>query len=735
MSSSGSGVVDPSTARTINTGRETIGVLLGSAQKRLQHVFIAFVVGLLAGIMTMRLFVWPQLEEDLLVESANVIAQTPFDVILMQVKIGLFTGVGFAIPVLLYHARKPLQERDVIPEVDVSRLQIAAFLLLTTGLGVAGVAYAYFLFFPLMFDFLAGNAVGAGLAPKYSIVKWTEFIFFLAFSFMLAAQLPLVMSALSYTGIIPYETFRDKWKIAIMVIFVFGAFFSPPEPFTQILWAAPLLLLYGFSVYLAKTVVTMKRGREHVDVRGVFRDRWNRVLGVGVLGFAGGYAVSQFGGVAALNDGLQAVGASTRVLTMGEIFGVPPATGHLLLGAVVAVLALVVTLLYYTYVAIERAAQEVAARGHGDPSDVNLDALDAEAVRVVPPETFAAMSEEDALAAARRAMSDENDEKAQAILDRYDDVQERLEEQEGGGAGDRESGDADQSGSADASNPVQDTATGMVNAFTDDETTEDDIGGYYYDIRFVLGSLRSRAFHIVGSFMVLLAVIFGWFYYGGFADLRDDFIARIPSDVRPEAADIAWPITLHPVEALVFQVKISTVLAAVCVLPLIFYYLWPSLSERGLVAGDRRAIVVWGGGLVGGLAVGSYVGYSFVAPEIISYLVYDALSADMVISYTVSNFAWTIFLLTVGIGLLADIPVTMVLFHIGGIVSYDTMWRRWRVPVLSIFAFAALVTPNSLYTMFVISLPMVLMYGVGLALLHLVTLGGRRGRSGSAVTE
>jgi len=713
MSGSGSDIVDPDTARAIGSGRETVGVLLRSMQKRLQHVFIAFALGLVGGIFAMRLYVWPELREDLLVESAQIIAQTPFDVILMQVKIGLFTGVAFIIPVVLYHAREPLQERDMIPELRITKYHVFGFVVVFFGLAAIGISYAYFLFFPLMFDFLAGNAVGSGLAPKYSIVKWTEFIFFLALSFALAAQLPLLMSALSYSGIVSYETFRDKWKYAVMGIFAFGAMFSPPDPFTQLLWATPLVLLYGLSLYLSKIVVTMKRGREHVDVGGVFRERWNRILGVAVLGFGAGYAFGNFGGVAGINDALAFVGSSYRLMTAAAAFGVPVETSYLLLGAIFAAVALLATLFYYVYVAVERAAQAVAAAGGGRPTDIDLDVVDAQGVRAAPQEKFASMSEDEAMATAQRALDDGDDEKAQAIVDRFDQVQADLEEQ----------AEAEED---DDSNTVQSTAAGMMDAFTEEETTEDDIGGYYYDIRFIVGSLRSRAFRIVGTFMALLVTIFGWLYYGGFAETRDDFIARIPQDVQP-AGDVAWPITLHPVEALVFQVKISTVLAAIGVLPLLVYYMWPALADRGLVTGDRRTIGVWGGGIVGGLALGSYVGYSFVAPELISFLVYDALQSDMVISYTVSNFAWMVFLLTVGIGLLADIPVTMVLFHIGGIVSYRTMRERWRVPVLSIFAFSSLVTPDSLYTMFLIALPMILMYFLGLGMLFVVTLGGRRG--------
>ena len=729
MSSSGSDIVGPGTARAIDSGRETIGALLSAAQDRLQHVFIAFVVGLLGGIFLMRLFIWPALEADLLEAEAQVIAQTPFDVILMQVKIGLFAGVGAAIPVLLYHARQPLRDRDIIPDVTVKRWHAAVVGLLCVGLASIGIVYAYFLFFPLMFDFLAGNAVGAGLAPKYSIVKWTEFIFFLALSFALAAQLPLLMSAFSYSGVIPYETFRDRWKYAVMGIFAFGAFFSPPDPFTQILWASPLILLYGLSLYLSKVVVTFKRGREHVDITGVFGEFWNRILGIAVLGFAGGYALGMYDGIGAFNDALAFIGSSVRLPTAADALGVPAETGFLALGALSATLALLAAMLYYLYVAVDRAARVVAdeRRGRPDPAAINLDELDAAGIRGAPPEAFTSMTEDEALATAKRAMDEGDDERAQLVLDRFDEAQEAAEAAEEGapaeGAG----------GGDDDSNPVQSTAAGMMDAFTDTETTEDDIGGYYYDLRFIFDSLRSRAFRIVGTFMAVMVAIFGWLYYGGFGSLRDDFIARIPAEVQPDAA--TWPITLHPVEALVFQVKISVVLAAIAVLPMIVYYLWPSLADRGWVTGDRRTILLWGGSIVGALAVGSYIGYGFIAPEVISFLVYDAVREGMVISYTVSTFAWLVFMLTVGIGLLADIPVTMALFHVGGIVSFDTMRKRWRVPVLVTFALSALLTPDSLYTMLLVALPVVGMYLLGLGLLYLTTLGGRRGGAAEPAGE
>ena len=122
---------------------------------------------------------------------------------------------------------------------------------------------------------------------------------------------------------------------------------------------------------------------------------------------------------------------------------------------------------------------------------------------------------------------------------------------------------------------------------------------------------------------------------------------------------------------------------------------------------------LWAGTIAVGLVAGSALGYVQVAPRIISWLGADAVRAEMIISYRVSNFFWLVFFTTAGIGLLADVPLTMWLFRYGGIVSFEAMYDRWREVTIAIFAAAGLLTPDSLYTMFLIGIPTALAYGLG----------------------
>jgi sec-independent protein translocase protein TatC len=97
----------------------------------------------------------------------------------------------------------------------------------------------------------------------------------------------------------------------------------------------------------------------------------------------------------------------------------------------------------------------------------------------------------------------------------------------------------------------------------------------------------------------------------------------------------------------------------------------------------------------------------------------------MIIAYRITNFFWLIVFTTAGIGVLADIPVLMVLLNTAG-VSYRTMRHRWREITVGILAFAAVFTPAGITTMFLVTVPLLVAYSVGIGVLYVLTLGGRR---------
>ena len=819
-----SSVINEDTARTIDAGRETIGALLRAAQKELQKVFIVSLVGLLGTIWALRTFLWKALKVNTkqrmppeIAAQVDIIARTPFDVILLQFKIGAVVAILFALPMILYYAKEPLKRRGWTPEVPISRAQLVGLSVLMVLLFVGGVAYAYIVFFPFMFEFLAQNAINATLKPTWDITMWTQFLFLLTLSFGLAAQLPLVMSSLSYAELVPYETWRDKWKFAVVGIFVFGAVASPPDPLTQVMWSIPLCTLYAASLALSKVVVNLRRrGEGAAEADGLLRRR--------MLQFGGFFAALLLASVLAIRVGVVATIDSAVVPALPGILqpanplasgGLAPEAGWVAQALIASQIALIVSLLVLLAYTLKVLRSPVVPRAVGrgmDPADIDLDVLDEAGVRAAPPEVFAEMTEDEALSKASAAMDADDPDKAQAILDRFDEIQERqaaAEAAEGAGAGaaageaasgssdghelaagppgdtpvtdvDAMKGNADAAGDDDG-NVLQSTAAGMVDPFTEDETTEDDIGGYYYDITFVLQSLTSKVFRLVVVFMATLAGVFFWLYRGGLGDIKEQFLSRVPPEVRGDpntlpfaesvetanafasamttmpggtagattgpsspttildvfptaellanmggVGQIGIVVALHPVEQLIFAVKASTIVAVAVTLPLLGYYAWPAVKERGFGGdGDSSAFLLWGGAMFLGFAVGSALGYLVFAPAIVSYLVEDAIRANMVISYRVNSFMWLIAFMTVGIGILLDIPVSMVLFHYADIVSYDAMQRAWRGVVLALFVGGAFITSSSVLSMLLFALPLSLAYALGLLVLRVMTAPGR----------
>ena len=474
-----SSALDADTRRQLGETTATARAMLRAAQKDLQKVFIVFLIGFVGTFYALRLYVWEflynvtesRMAEDV-GESFEVIAQTPFDVILLQAKIGLIIGVIVSLPAFLYFARDALRARGWWPQAPVARWKLALLGLFAAGLFGGGAAYGYSVFFPVMFGFLAGFGFDAGLNPSYSIVMWTEFIVLLTISFGLAAQMPLAITGLSYAEIVPYETFRDKWRHAVVGIFIFGAVFSPPDPFTQIMWAVPLVILYGLSLYLAKVVVTAKRGSEKIDVGGAARRHWNELAGLLLGGIGSVYGFYAYGGVDVVNGllSIEVTVLSTTVTTnyrlqpAGEGLGVEPGVAIGLYGGLLSITLVLVGLAYFVYAELDA---DVIETNLGDPTEIDLSELDAAGIRAAPPEAFVDLDEDEAMAMAGQAIEADDREKARAIVDRFDDTEAEREAaaeaaaEEEGDLGDR----AERAGDS------------FLAEFTDGEQDTDDIGG------------------------------------------------------------------------------------------------------------------------------------------------------------------------------------------------------------------------------------------------------------------
>ena len=79
------------------------------------------------------------------------------------------------------------------------------------------------------------------------------------FAFGLAFQLPVLLGLLAKANLVTHYTLKKFRKYAIVIAFLAAAFLTPPDPFSQISLALPIIILYEISIYIAKIIQKNKK--------------------------------------------------------------------------------------------------------------------------------------------------------------------------------------------------------------------------------------------------------------------------------------------------------------------------------------------------------------------------------------------------------------------------------------------------------------------------------------------
>ena len=132
------------------------------------------------------------------------------------------------------------------------RHYIYIFLPISLGLFFFGVALAFFFVFEPVLDFLFGFNRSMGINPNMRISEWISFVLLLPIGFGISFQLPLVMLFLERIHVFSIEKYLASWRIAILVIAILSAVLTPADPYSMLLMAIPLCVLYFFGIGLCR---------------------------------------------------------------------------------------------------------------------------------------------------------------------------------------------------------------------------------------------------------------------------------------------------------------------------------------------------------------------------------------------------------------------------------------------------------------------------------------------------
>ena len=180
-------------------------------------------------------------------EGATMIATQVASPFLTPFKMSLFVALFLSMPVVLTQAW-----HFVAPGLYLKEKRFALPLLLSSiVLFYAGVAFAYFAVFPLMFSFFAA-AAPEGVTMMTDINAYLDFILTLFFAFGIAFEVPIATLMLVWSGLVPLKTLARARGYVFLGAFVAGMLLTPPDAISQTLLAVPVYLLYEAGLLLAR---------------------------------------------------------------------------------------------------------------------------------------------------------------------------------------------------------------------------------------------------------------------------------------------------------------------------------------------------------------------------------------------------------------------------------------------------------------------------------------------------
>jgi sec-independent protein translocase protein TatC len=189
-----------------------------------------------------------QIQDPAQAQALRLIYLNPTGGFMIFLKLAITVGILFSIPVIVYQLWQFVapgllgNEKRVVPWV----------IFFTTLCFVAGASFCYFVVLKYGLSFLLSFQSEA-LAPMVSIDEYFGFVTILLVVFGLVFEMPVIAYFLTRIGLLTPEFLRQKRRYGIVTIFVAAAVLTPSvDAFTQILLAAPLLVLYEVSIWVSK---------------------------------------------------------------------------------------------------------------------------------------------------------------------------------------------------------------------------------------------------------------------------------------------------------------------------------------------------------------------------------------------------------------------------------------------------------------------------------------------------
>ncbi|MBN2669801.1 MAG: twin-arginine translocase subunit TatC [Bacteroidales bacterium] len=197
------------------------------------------------------------------------INQTPFEMINIKLAgqfrshiiISIIAGVVIGFPYLIWELWRFIKPALNQNELNNSRGILFAVSILFT----VGVLFGYYLILPLSINFLSSYSISDQVLNQINFDSYFSIITSITLASGVVFELPVVIYFLSKIGLVTPHFLKKYRRHSVVAFVVLAAIITPPDVFSQILVAIPLLILYEFSIKISKRVVSKRRISTGID--------------------------------------------------------------------------------------------------------------------------------------------------------------------------------------------------------------------------------------------------------------------------------------------------------------------------------------------------------------------------------------------------------------------------------------------------------------------------------------
>src|SRR3954454_21897175 len=235
-----------------------------------------------------------------------------------------------------------------------------------------------------------------------------------------------------------------------------------------------------------------------------------------------------------------------------------------------------------------------------------------------------------------------------------------------------------------------------------------------------LEELRTRIFHSLAALAVGMGICW-WFHQTLFAYMQKPIMDVLRQNGLPQKL-----VYLTPAEPFNLYLKVSALAGLFLTSPYVLYQVWLFISP-GLYRKEKKYAIPFMISTIFLFSAGGYFAYRIVYPAALDFLVRFGRQFTPMI--TIHEYTDLFLTVTLGLGLVFEMPILVFFLALMGVISAGWMWRNIRYAVLGIFIVAGALAPTpDVSSMIIFASPMLVLYGISIGIAWFVHPTQRRAR-------